>query len=94
MNPYGERQQRPDEIARSPGNSAAVAIVADLPEPPLAAATRPPQPQRVDADEALRGAIVAALQAGDLARVKALVGILESSPRASVINMPSRRTLR
>lgn len=45
-----------------------------------------------DPDVALRAAIVAALDAGDFDRVRALVAVLESSPRpAPVLTLASRR---
>jgi hypothetical protein len=48
----------------------------------------------VETDDALRMAIKAALDAGDLARVKALVAVLESTPArkpAPVVELVPRR---
>jgi hypothetical protein len=51
-----------------------------------------PKPS-LDPDEALRMAVKAALDAGDLARVRALVDILEGSPApaAAVVSLTDRR---
>ena len=75
-----------------PEKIEAVAIGADVPNPTLPAEFRRPKPELADPDEALRVVIRAALDAGDLDRVKALVAVLEGSPkRASVVDIASRR---
>lgn len=68
-------------------------------EPPKATVADAIEPAestpRNDPDDALRLAIRAALDAGDYDRVKALVGVLESSPRpAPVLTLASKRTPR
>ena len=66
------------------------------PQPTSPAETRPLEPEpRSAADEALRVAIVAALDAGDFARVKALVAVLEASPKpAPVLTLATRKPSR
>jgi hypothetical protein len=44
-----------------------------------------PESQPADPDAALRAAIKAALDAGDFDRVKALVAVLEASPKAAPV---------
>lgn len=95
MNPHCEGSDPSPETARNADIPAAVAIVDAAADTTLEARTRPPKPQPVDADDALRAAIVAALNAGDLDRVKALVAVLETSPKkassAVVLPMQIRR---
>ncbi len=52
-----------------------------------------PKPS-VDPDEALREAVKAALDAGDLARVRALLDVLDGTPSAprGVVRLADRRT--
>ena len=57
------------------------------------AETRRAEPERSDPDEALRWAIKAALDVGDYGRVRALLAVLESSPRpAPILTLASRMT--
>lgn len=86
-----------------PGESSPESTAATTPQPEKTARSddpksddSPPVSQRPDPDEALRAAIRAALDAGDLARVKALVSILEAAPPASapvapVVDLMTRR---
>jgi hypothetical protein len=51
--------------------------------------------QSADPDEALRAAINAAVDAGDVARAMALLEVLKASPRpAAVVDIASRRRKR
>ena len=51
-----------------------------------------PEPQRIDPDEALRVAIKAAVDVGDVARARALLDILEAKPKpAPVVRLEARR---
>lgn len=43
------------------------------------------EPERIDPDDALRAAIKAAVDAGDFARVKALVAVLEAWPKPAAV---------
>ncbi len=68
-------------------------------EPPKAtvadASERAESAPRNDPDDALRVAIVAALDAGDYDRVRALVVVLENSPRpAPVLTLATRKAPR
>ena len=57
--------------------------------------TRRAEPERSAADEALRLAIKAALDGGDFNRVRALVTVLEATPKAApVLTLASRKAPR
>jgi hypothetical protein len=95
LNPHCEGRQTSTDSARSPGNTAVPSIVADASDPTLEAETQRPKPERSDPDGALRAAIAAAVDARDFDRVRALVAVLESSPKpAAVLSLASRKALR
>ena len=90
--PSEERPQTSPEIAPNLDKTAAVAIVACRMQATVSAGSERPKPEPADPDEALRAAIVAALYASDFDRVKALVGVLESTrKKAAVLDLASHR---
>lgn len=94
-NPKKEGRESSRESARHTGNSAADAIDDDASKTTVPGQNGPARPLLNDADAALRLAIVAALDASDFDRVRALVAVLESSPRpASVLSLASHRPKR
>lgn len=83
----------------TPSKPASAAISTIVPESPpqstVLGAKSTPETPSADPDAALRAAIKAAVDGGDFDRVKALVAVLESSPRpAPVVDIASRRTNR
>lgn len=68
--------------ARTTDNSEGSACEPAEDNAPVSASTPPPVPEVLDPDAALRGAIKAAVDAGDLARAAALLAILRGAPRA------------
>ena len=92
LKPSPGRRKTSADSAPLPDKKGSVAIGADVVVPTLPTEFRPPKPEPSDPDEALRVAIRSALDAGDFDRVKALVAVLEASPKkAAVVDIASRR---
>ena len=87
MNLSRERIERSREVAKGTSSEGSLETFGDV------AGRTKPKPS-VDPDEALRTAVKAALDAGDLVRVRALVDILDVSPttRPTLVRLSDRRT--
>ncbi len=99
MNPCDESPPPSTESAREPEKTEANAIGESPEQSTVMVGESPPIPvperDPVDPDDALRAAIKAALDAGDLARAGALLDVLRSAPKpAPVVVLEERRKAR
>ena len=95
MNTAESAQCTDTKSAREPAKPGRSAIEASTDQSTVLVAESTREAQRTSPDEALRMAIKAALDAGDFDRVKALVAVLESSPRpAPVVSIATARPKR
>ena len=95
MNPSFQRPETSSQSRPNPEKQGSIAFGDVASDPTFEADTLRPKPERSDPDEALRTAIAAAVDARDFDRVRALVVVLESSPKpALVLTLASRKTSR